>query len=97
VEGSLNAVVDGALALYETAYPHRSQSKPRPELPGFASTGLNQAGHHQPQIDNAIAALGERSIDLATTFDPAKPNRDAHRGRQRPRGAAGKPRDHLRP
>ena len=73
VEGSLNAVVDGALALYETAYPHIVLNRSLdPELPGLRLDGPQIKRVIINLVDNAIAALGERgSIDLATTFDPA--------------------------
>ena len=72
VEGSLNAVVDGALALYETAYPHIVLNRSLdPELPGLRLDGPQIKRVIINLVDNAIAALGERgSIDLATTFDP---------------------------
>lgn len=73
VEGSLNAVVEAALGLYETAYPGISLQKK-------LGTNLPPLRLDSPQIkrviinlvDNAIAALGEAgSIVIATSFDPA--------------------------
>jgi two-component system nitrogen regulation sensor histidine kinase NtrY len=71
VEGSLNAVVDGALALYETAYPHVTLNRSLdPDLPSLRLDGPQIKRVIINLVDNAIAALGERgSIDLATTFD----------------------------
>jgi len=72
VEGSLNAVVDGALALYETAYPHIVLNRSLdPELPSLRLDGPQIKRVIINLVDNAIAALNENgSIELATTFDP---------------------------
>ncbi|MEO5762176.1 MAG: ATP-binding protein [Vicinamibacteria bacterium] len=72
VEGSLNAVVDGALALYETAYPHVALNRKldadlpvlRLDSPQIKRVLINL-------VDNAIAALGEKgSIEIETSLDP---------------------------
>lgn len=71
VEGSLNAVVEAALALYETAYPQivldRRLGADLPSLrldsPQIKRVVINL-------VDNAIAALGEKgSITISTAFD----------------------------
>jgi two-component system nitrogen regulation sensor histidine kinase NtrY len=72
VEGSLNAVVEGALALYETAYPHISlERKLESEMPALRVDGPQIKRVVINLVDNAIAALGEKgSIEIGTTFDP---------------------------
>ena len=73
VEGSLNVVVEAALALYETAYPQVSlERKLGPDLPTLRLDGPQIKRVVINLVDNAIAALGEKgSIEIATTFDPA--------------------------
>ena len=73
VEGSLNVVVEAALALYETAYPQVSlERKLGPDLPALRLDGPQIKRVVINLVDNAIAALGEKgSIEIATTFDPA--------------------------
>jgi two-component system nitrogen regulation sensor histidine kinase NtrY len=73
VEASLNAVVDGALALYETAYPHVAlERKPDPGLPNLRLDAPQIKRVIINLVDNAIAAIGERgSIEIGTAFDPA--------------------------
>ena len=71
VEGSLNAVVDAALALYETAYPHVSlERRLDPEMPSLRLDGPQMKRVVINLVDNAIAALGEKgSIEIGTAFD----------------------------
>ena len=71
VEGSLNAVVEAALALYETAYPQVSlDRKLDPELPLLRLDGPQIKRVIINLVDNAIAALGEKgSIEIGTAFD----------------------------
>ena len=73
VEGSLNAVVEAALALYETAYPQVAlERKLDPELPLLRLDGPQIKRVIINLVDNAIAALGEKgSIEIGTVFDPA--------------------------
>jgi two-component system nitrogen regulation sensor histidine kinase NtrY len=73
VEGSLNAVVEAALGLYETAYPQISlERKLATELPPVRLDGPQIKRVVINLVDNAIAALGERgSIVIGTAFDPA--------------------------
>ena len=73
IEGSLNAVVEAALALYETAYPLVSLDRGLdPELPALRLDGSQMKRVVINLVDNAIAALGEKgSIQVATAFDPA--------------------------
>ncbi len=73
VEGSLNGVVEAALALYETAYPQVSlDRKLDPELPLLRLDGPQIKRVIINLVDNAIAALGEKgSIEIGTAFDPA--------------------------
>ncbi|MBX7187036.1 MAG: PAS domain-containing protein [Vicinamibacteria bacterium] len=73
IEGSLNAVVEAALALYETAYPQVSlERKLDPELPLLRLDGPQIKRVIINLVDNAIAALGEKgSIEIGTAFDPA--------------------------
>ncbi len=73
VEGSLNAVVEAALALYETAYPHVSlDRKLDPDLPSLRLDGPQIKRVIINLVDNAIAALGEKgSIEITTRFDPS--------------------------
>ena len=72
VEGSLNAVVEAALALYETAYPQVSlERKLDSELPLLRLDGPQVKRVIINLVDNAIAALGEKgSIEIGTAFDP---------------------------
>ncbi len=72
VEGSLNAVVEAALALYETAYPQvLLDRKLDPDLPSLRLDGPQIKRVVINLVDNAIAALGEKgSIEIGTTFDP---------------------------
>ena len=72
IEGSLNTVVEGSLALYETAYPHVSLNRSLdPELPSLRLDGPQIKRVIINLVDNAIAALGEKGvIDIGTTFDP---------------------------
>ncbi len=71
IEGSLNAVVEAALALYETAYPQVSlERKLDPELPLLRLDGPQIKRVIINLVDNAIAALGEKgSIEIGTAFD----------------------------
>jgi two-component system nitrogen regulation sensor histidine kinase NtrY len=71
VEGSLNAVVEAALALYETAYPQIClERKLDPELPLLRLDGPQVKRVIINLVDNAIAALGEKgSIEIGTAFD----------------------------
>jgi two-component system nitrogen regulation sensor histidine kinase NtrY len=71
VEGSLNAAVEAALALYETAYPQISlERKLDPELPLLRLDGPQIKRVIINLVDNAIAALGEKgSIEIGTAFD----------------------------
>ena len=73
VEGSLNAAVEGALALYETAYPYVSLDRNLdPELPSLRLDGPQIKRVVINLIDNAIAALSETgSIEIGTAFDRA--------------------------
>jgi two-component system nitrogen regulation sensor histidine kinase NtrY len=73
VEGSLNAVVEAALALYETAYPHVSlDRKLDPDLPSLRLDGPQIKRVIINLVDNAVAALGEKgSIEITTRFDPS--------------------------
>ena len=73
VEGSLNGVVEAALALYETAYPQVSlERKLDPELPLLRLDGPQIKRVIINLVDNAIAALGEKgSIEIGTAFDSA--------------------------
>lgn len=73
VEGSLNAVVEAALALYGTAYPQVSlDRKLDPELPLLRLDGPQIKRVIINLVDNAIAALGEKgSIEIGTAFDPS--------------------------
>ncbi len=73
VEGSLNAAVEGALALYETAYPQVSLARNLdPELPSLRLDGPQIKRVVINLIDNAVAALSETgSIEIGTAFDRA--------------------------
>ncbi len=73
VEGSLNAVVEAALALYETAYPQVAlERRLDPGLPPLRLDGPQIKRVIINLVDNAIAALGEKgSIEIGTVFDPA--------------------------
>ena len=73
VEGSLNAVVEAALALYETAYPQVAlERRLGPDLPTLRLDGPQIKRVVINLVDNAIAALGEKgSIEIATDFDAA--------------------------
>jgi two-component system nitrogen regulation sensor histidine kinase NtrY len=73
VEGSLNAVVEGALALYETAYPNVSLDRRLdPELPLLRLDGSQIKRVIINLVDNAIAAISEKGpIEIGTFFDPA--------------------------
>lgn len=71
IDASLNVVVDGALALYETAYPQitivRKLDETLPNLrldaPQIKRVVINL-------VDNAIAAMGEKGeIEVATAHD----------------------------
>ncbi len=72
VEGSLNAVVEAALALYETAYPHIALNRSLdPELPSQRLDGPQIKRVVINLVDNAIAALGEKgAIEIGTSYDP---------------------------
>ncbi len=72
VEGSLNAVVEAALALYETAYPHIALNRSLdPELPSQRLDGPQIKRVLINLVDNAIAALGEKgAIEIGTSYDP---------------------------
>jgi two-component system nitrogen regulation sensor histidine kinase NtrY len=72
MEGSLNAVVETALALYETAYPHISlDRKLDSRLPSLRVDGPQIKRVVINLVDNAIAALSEKgSIEISTHFDP---------------------------
>ncbi|MEO8360049.1 MAG: ATP-binding protein [Vicinamibacteria bacterium] len=72
VEGSLNTVVDGALALYETAYPHVALNrKLDAELPLLRLDSPQIKRVLINLVDNAIAALGEKgAIEIETSLDP---------------------------
>jgi two-component system nitrogen regulation sensor histidine kinase NtrY len=71
VEGSLNAVVEGALALYETAYPAITLERDLP--PDLPETRLDAPQMKRVVInlvDNAIDALAEKGvIRVATAHD----------------------------
>jgi two-component system nitrogen regulation sensor histidine kinase NtrY len=73
VEGSLNLVVEAALALYETAYPHISlERRLEPDLPVLRLDGPQIKRVVINLVDNAIAALGEKgTIEIGTAFDSA--------------------------
>jgi len=73
VEGSLNTVVEAALALYETAYPHVTlERRIGPDLPSLRLDGPQIKRVVINLVDNAIAALGENgSIEIGTSFDPS--------------------------
>ena len=73
VDGSLNVVVEAALALYETAYPNVSlDRKLDPDLPTLRIDGPQMKRVLINLVDNAIAALGERgSIEIGTAVDAA--------------------------
>ena len=72
VEGSLNAAIEAALALYETAYPHISLNRSLDaDLPALRLDGPQIKRVIINLVDNAIAALGEKgSIDIGTSLDP---------------------------
>lgn len=72
VEGSLNATVEAALALYETAYPHIALNRSLDaELPSLRLDAPQIKRVLINLVDNAIAALGEKgSIEIGTRFDP---------------------------
>jgi two-component system, NtrC family, nitrogen regulation sensor histidine kinase NtrY len=71
VEGSLNTVVEGALALYETAYPQVSLDRKIDEaLPSLRLDGPQIKRVVINLVDNAIAAMGEKGrIEIGTFFD----------------------------
>jgi two-component system, NtrC family, nitrogen regulation sensor histidine kinase NtrY len=71
VEGSLNAAIEAALALYETAYPHISLNRSLdPDLPPLRLDGPQIKRVIINLVDNAIAAIAERgAIDIATSLD----------------------------
>jgi two-component system nitrogen regulation sensor histidine kinase NtrY len=71
VEASLNTVVEGALALYETAYAQITIERKLDEsLPTLRLDGPQVKRVVINLIDNAIAAMGEKgAIEIATTFD----------------------------
>ncbi len=71
VEGSLNAVIEAALGLYETAYPQVSLERNLdPGLPLLRLDGPQIKRVIINLVDNAVAALGERgSIEIGTAFD----------------------------
>jgi two-component system nitrogen regulation sensor histidine kinase NtrY len=73
VEGSLNQVVDGALALYETAYPQVAlKRRLDPDLPILRLDGPQIKRVLINLVDNAIAALGEKgTIEIETEHDAA--------------------------
>ena len=73
VEASLNSVVEAALALYETAYPHVAlERRLDPDLPVLRLDAPQIKRVIINLVDNAIAALGEKgSIEIMTAFDPA--------------------------
>jgi|GEM_PF-905324 len=72
VEGSLNTVVEAALALYETAYPLIALNRSLdPDLPSLRLDGPQIKRVVINLVDNAIAALGEKgAIEIGTSFDP---------------------------
>ena len=71
VEASLNAVVEGALALYETAYAQITiERKLDDTLPSLRLDGPQVKRVVINLIDNAIAAMGEKgAIEISTAFD----------------------------
>ncbi len=73
VEGSLNAVVEAALGLYDAAYPQISlERRLAIPLPPVRLDGPQIKRVVINLVDNAIAALGEKgSIVIGTAFDPA--------------------------
>ena len=72
VEGSLNAVVEAALGLYETAYPQIVlERRLGAELPPLRLDSPQIKRVVINLVDNAIAALGEKgAIIISTAFDP---------------------------
>lgn len=73
VEGSLNTVVEAALALYETAYPQVIlERKIDLDLPALRLDAPQIKRVIINLVDNAIAAIGEDgAIEIGTHFDPA--------------------------
>ena len=71
VEGSINAVVESALALYETAYAHVAlERRLDPEIPPLRLDGPQVKRVIINLVDNAIAAMGEKGvIEITTMFD----------------------------
>ena len=73
VEGSINAVVEGALALYETAYANVVlERRLDPEIPLLRLDGPQLKRVIINLVDNAIAAMGEKGvIEITTVVDRA--------------------------
>ena len=73
VENSLNAVVEGALALYETAYANIVlERRLDSEVPPLRLDGPQIKRVIINLVDNAIAAMGEKGvIEITTLFDRA--------------------------
>ena len=73
VEGSLNSVVESALALYETAYPQIALERQLdPDLPVLRLDAPQVKRVIINLVDNAIAAMGEKgSIEIGTALDPS--------------------------
>lgn len=73
VEGSLNAVVEGALALYETAYANVTLIRRLdPEIPPLRLDGPQVKRVIINLVDNAIAAMAEKgAIEITSGFDRA--------------------------
>ena len=73
VEGSLNGIVEAALALYETAYPNVAlERRFDPDLPALRLDAPQMKRVIINLVDNAIAAIAERGvIQVGTSFDAA--------------------------
>lgn len=73
VEGSLNGIVEAALALYETAYPNVAlERRFDSDLPALRLDAPQMKRVIINLVDNAIAAIAERGvIQVGTSFDAA--------------------------